>query len=266
MSTPTAGLPATVGSVAAQPPSERRVTTMRIIAALMAVSAIGFGLFTVVFGFVGPDQEAHAFHNAMVASLLIVLSAPPAIAVARSPATSTRQLVLLAMLAIAGLATMAVSLTIDPFTLPFVVSIGLLWALSPSRGDLLPAGRRSSILLALVLAATPPLVAYAIGQAELQRTDHTSSHAAFFHWVETSFYAIAVLGLGLLAALRPAAYRLAAWTGGLALGVLGIASLAFGGYASSLPDPWGWAALAGSVAFIAVAEWEARRASPTSNI
>ena len=266
MSTTSTGLPATAGSVAAQPPFERRLTTMRIIAALMAVSAIGFGLFTVVFGFVGPAQQPHAFHNAMVASLLAVLSAPPAIAVARSPARSSRPLVVLAVLAIAGLGTMALSLTIDPFTLPFVVSIGLLWALSPRREDLLPAGRPSPILLALVLAATAPLVAYAIGQAELQRMDHTSSHAAFFHWVETSFYAVAVIGLGLLAALRPAAYRLAAWIGGLALGVLGIASLAFGGFASSLPYPWGWAALAGSVAFLAVAEWEARRTSPTSNI
>jgi hypothetical protein len=42
----------------------------------MAISAIVFGLFTIVFGIFGPDQEVHAFHNAPVASLLLVLSAP----------------------------------------------------------------------------------------------------------------------------------------------------------------------------------------------
>ena len=112
----------------------------------------------------------------------------------------------------------------------------------------------------VLAAAAAPLIAYAIGQAELQRVDQTSSHDAFFHWVEASFYAIAVLGFGLLAALRPAAFRLAAWTGGLALVVLGAASVVFDRHASSLPDPWGWAALAGGVVFIAVAEWEMRRA------
>ena len=247
-----------------QDPSRRRLTAVRIIATVMAISAIGFGLFTIVFGIVNPAQEPHAFHNAVVASLLLILSAPPAIAVARTPARPGRALVILAVLAIAGLATMALSLTLDPFTMPFVVSIGVLWALSPSRDDLLPAGRPSPILLVLVLAAAAPLIAYALGQAELQRTDSTSSHDAFFHWVETSFYAIAVLGLGLLAALRPGTYRAAAWSGGLALGVLGVASLMFGGYASSLPDPWPWVAIAGGTAFISVAEWEARRASPTS--
>lgn len=226
----------------------------------MAVSAIGFGLFTVVFGIVGPAQEPHAFHSAMVASLLVILSAPPAIAVARAPAHSAQPLAVLAVLAFAGLATMALSLTVDPFTLPFVVSIGVLWALSPSRSGLVAPGRPSPILLLAVLAAAAPLVVYAIGQAELQRTDHTSTHAAFFHWVEASFSAIAVLGLGLIAALRPSAHRMAAWIGGMALGVLGVASLAFDGYASSFAEPWGVAALVGGIAFVAVTEWEARRA------
>jgi len=231
---------------------------MRIIAIVMALSAIAFGLFTVVFGIVGPLQAPHAFHNAVVASLLVVISAPAAIAVARSPTDSEPALVVLAVLAIAGLATMAASLTIDPFTMPFVVSVGLLWALAPYRVQLLPSGRPSPILIVVVLAAAIPLAVYAYGNAELQRTDTTSAHDAFFHWVETSFYAVAALGLGLLAALRPSAHRLAAWSGGLALVVLGAASLMLEGYASSLPSPWGWTALVGGIAFIAVARWEAR--------
>jgi hypothetical protein len=50
----------------------------------MAASAIVFGLLTAVFGLVGPEQEVHAFHNAVVASLLLALSAPPAVAAARA--------------------------------------------------------------------------------------------------------------------------------------------------------------------------------------
>ncbi len=232
---------------------------MRVLAIVMAIGAIGFGLFTAIFGIVNPAQEPHAFHNVVVASLLIVLSAPPVIAVAVEPDRAIRPLVILAAVAVAALATMALSLTLDPFTLPFVVLIGVLWALAPNRDGAFPPGRTSLVLGILVLVAVGPLVAYALGQAELQRTDHTSEHAAFYHWVETSFYAIAVLLLGTLAALRPAAYRMAGWMAGVALALMGIGAVLLPGYASALPAPSGWAALVGGVAFVAVLEWESRR-------
>jgi hypothetical protein len=168
-------------------------------------------------------------------------------------------LVFLAVLGFAGLATMALSVTLDPFTLPFVILIGVLWALRPSDEPLLRAERPSPILLILVLLASAPLLGYALGQAEFQRIDTVSSHDTFFHWVETSFYAVAVILLGLLAALRPAAHRLAAWCGGVALGVLGAASLGLGSYASALDATWALAALVGSIVFIGLAEWEIRR-------
>ena len=227
----------------------------------MAVSAVGFGLFTIVFGIVSPTQAPHALHNLVVASLLLVMSAPPVIAVARDPHRSIRPLVILAAVGIAGLATMALGLTPDPFTLPFVVLVGVLWALIPDRGGAVPPGRRSAILAGLVIVAAAPLIIFAIGQAELQRTDHTSEHAAFFHWVETSFYAVAALLLGALAAFRPVAYRLAAWYGGIALALLGLGSLALSGHASALEPRWAVATVVGAFAFIGVTEWEVRRQS-----
>src|SRR5687768_4925052 len=232
---------------------------MRVLAAIMAVSALGFGVFTIVFGIVSPAQAPHALHNLVVASLLLVMSAPPVIAVARDPYRSTRSLVILAAVGIAGLATMALSLTPDPFTLPFVVLVGVLWMLQSDRRDAIPPGRPSVLLVGLVIVASAPLVVFAIGHAELQRTDHTSEHAAFYHWVETSFYAVAVLLLGLRAAMRPVAYRLAAWYGGIALALLGLGSLALGGHASAIPAPWALAAVVGGLAFIGVTEWEVRR-------
>ena len=46
----------------------------------------------------------------------------------------------------------------------------------------------------------------------------------------------------------------------MALAALGAGSLALGTYASALDIPWAWAALVGGAVFVAVAEWEARRA------
>ena len=238
-----------------------RLTAMRVIAWLLTASGVAFGLFTIVFGLVGPDQAIHAVHNAVVASLLIVLTAPPMVAVARAPERAIRPLVILAALAVAGLAAMALALTPDPFILPVLVLIGVLWLLAPSRDGALPPGRPSLVMLAFVLAGAVLLVPYAIDNAGLQRTDHTSDHAAFFHWVETSFTAAGIVLVGLVAALRPRAFRMATWCAGLTLAILGAASVLFGQHASALAAPWSWAALAGGLAFIALGEWEARRPS-----
>jgi hypothetical protein len=226
----------------------------------MAVSAVAFGLVTAVFGIISEAQLIHAFHNTVVATLLLVLSAPPAIAAARSPERAMPALGHLVVLSVAGLATMAVAVRLDVFTLPFIVLVGVLLLLRVPRGPALASGRPSLPLVVLVLAAAVPLVAYALGQAELQRIDATSEHAELNHWVETSFTAVAILLLGALAALRPVAYRMTAWTAAVALAALGVASLLLPGHASTFDTPWAWAALAGSLAFIALAEWESRRA------
>ena len=236
-----------------------RLTAMRVIAWLLAATGVAFGLFTIAFGIVGPDQEIHAVHNAVVASLLLVLTAPPMLAVARDPERSIRPPVILGVLAIAGLVAMALALTPDPFILPVLILIGVLWWLAPSREGAIPAGRPSLLMVALVIAGAVLLVPYAIENAELQRTDHVSDHAAFYHWVETSFTALGIVVVGLLAALRPQGFRLGTWLAGLALAILGAASVLFVGFASALAPPWSWAALLGGLAFVLVGEWEASR-------
>jgi hypothetical protein len=235
-----------------------RPTAMRVIAWLLAVSGGAFGLFTIVFGIVGPDQEIHAVHNAMVAALLLVLTAPPMIGVALAPERAIRPLVVLGALAIAGLAAMAVALTPDPFILPVLVLIGVLWWLAPSRTEAWPKGRPSVPMTALVVLAAVLLIPFAIEQAGLQRTDHTTDHAAFYHWVEMAFTAAGIV-VGLVASMRPAAFRLATWCGGVALAILGAASLLFPGRASAIEAPFAWAAVTGGVAFVMIGEWEVRR-------
>jgi hypothetical protein len=234
-------------------------TVLRVISIIMAVSAVAFGLFTAVFGIISEDQAIHAFHNTVVATLLLIVTAPAAIAMARSPERSAAPLMHLSAVGIAGLATMALSLTIDPFTLPVIVLVGVRWLLRPRREPAFAAGRPAPLLLLLVVAGAVPLVAYALTQAEHQRLDNISEHAQFYHWVETSFLAVAILLLGLLAALRPGAYRMSVWTAGLSLGILGVASLLLGDYASALDVPWAWAAVTGSVVFLAAAAWEGAR-------
>lgn len=238
-----------------------RLTAMRVTAWLLTATGVAFGLFTIVFGIVGPDQEIHAVHNAVVASLLLVLTAPPMIAVARAPERAIRPLVILAALTVAGLAAMAMALTPDPFILPVLVLIGVLWWLAPNREGAVPPGRWSVVMLVLVLAGAVLLLPYAVEQAGFQRTDQTSDHAAFFHWVEMAFTAAGIVLVGLVAALRPATFRLATWCAGMALAVLGAASVLFAQHASALASPWGWAAFVGGLAFIAVGEWEARRSA-----
>jgi hypothetical protein len=236
-----------------------RWIAFRVIALLVGVSGAAFGLFTAVFGLIDESQRIHAFHNTVVSSLLLVLSAPPALIAARAPERATPMLVHLGALGVAGLVTMALALTIDPFTLPVIVLIGVLWLVRPPPERPMPPGRPSYILLLLVLAGAIPLAAYALTNAELQRIDTVSEHTQFYHWVETAFYAASIPLVGLLAALRPTAFRFSAWSAGIALSVLGAGSLLLGRYASALDASWPWAALVGGVVFVALGEWEARR-------
>ncbi|MDQ3978355.1 MAG: hypothetical protein M3314_02220 [Actinomycetota bacterium] len=243
-------------------PTNRRAgrrKAFRTIATVMAVSGVLFGVFTAVFGIVSEAQKIHAFHNAVVAALLLVLAAPPAIAAARAPERAGAPLVHLVALSAAGLGTMLLGQKIDVFTLPFIVFVGVLVALRVASFDALRSGHWSVPLAILVVTAAVPLMTYAVGEAELQRVDTSSEHAEFNHWVEMSFVAVAVLMLGALTALRPAAFRLSAWSVGVTLAVLGAASITFSGYASAMSESWAWAALAGGVAFVVLAEFARRR-------
>jgi len=228
----------------------RRFRTTRLIAGFMAGSAVAFGVFTIVFGIVAESQRIHGFHNVVVAALLLVLSAPPAFAIARRPDRSDAPLMTLTVLSVAALITMAAGLTIDPFTLPFVVFTGVLWTVRPSKEPTGHHERPSWGLLLLVVAGAVPLIVYALGQAELQRTLAGDEHSRFFHWVEASFYTTGILFLGLLSALRPVSHRMAGFSAGLGLIIFGLAAMFLGGYASSVSAPWSWLALTGGLAFI----------------
>ena len=236
-----------------------RLTAMRVVAWLLVVTGIGFSLFTIVFGLVGPNQEIHAVHNAIVVSLIAVLTVPALMVVARRPADAAPELNVLLGLAVAGAVAMLISLTADPFILPVLVLIVVLWVLAPSRSGRVPSGRWSVPMLAVVIGVALILVPYGLDNAGLQRTDASSDHARFFHWVESAFHVAGILVLGAFAAWRPAGYRVATWCAGIGLLVLGVASAVFPGFASALAAPWGWLAAVGGLALIAVGELQRRR-------
>ena len=236
-----------------------RLTAMRVIAWLLVATGVGFSLFTIVVSFIGPNQEIHAVHNAIVVGLISVLTVPPLVVVARRPEAAAPELLILLALVMVGVVAMAISLTLDPFTVPVLALIVVLWFLAPSRDGAVPDGRPSLPMLVLGVVALALLVPYVLGNAGLSRSDSTSEHAQFFHWVESAFFALGIPVLGLFGALRPRVYRLATLGAGVGAAVLGTSSLVSPAVPSALPAPWGWAALLLGLAFIGLGEWEARR-------
>jgi hypothetical protein len=61
------------------------------------------------------------------------------------------------------------------------------------------------------------------------------------------------VGIGLLASLRPAGWRLIAWVAGILPLLVGVTSLVYPDATSSLSLPWALGAIAWSVAFTATA-------------
>lgn len=238
-----------------------RHTAFRVIAWIVAVSAIAFGIVTAGTAIFVQDMEIHAFHNTVVASLLLVITAPAGLQAARHADHPLPGLSQIAVIGVAGVATMVLALTIDPYTMPYVVLGVVLWVMwfrRPER-DAFPMERPSVVLLLLVAVAAVPVAIWVWDNARLQRIDDVSEHAELFHWLETSFTALTVLLLGLLAALRPRSFRMSAWSAGITLAIVGGASLVLSDHASALRSPWSAIALAGGIVFVLVDEWEARR-------
>jgi hypothetical protein len=108
-------------------------------------------------------------------------------------------------------------------------------------------------MLALVISAAVPLLAFASTNIVLQRTG-ANDHSALGHYGFMAAFSFIVIGVGLLASLRPDGWRLTAWVAGLLPALLGLASVVFPNADSSLSLVWLLAAVAWGVGFIAVAE------------
>jgi hypothetical protein len=109
------------------------------------------------------------------------------------------------------------------------------------------------VMLALVAIAAVPLIAFAATNIELQGTI-TDEHAAAGHYGFMAAFAFTVIGIGLLASLRPDGWRLTAWVAGLLPVFLGLTSLIYADASSSLGLVWAVAAIAWGFGFVTAAE------------
>ncbi len=108
-------------------------------------------------------------------------------------------------------------------------------------------------MLALVGIAAVPLLAFAATDIALQGAI-TDEHSALGHYGFMAALSFTVIGVGLLASLRPVGWRLTAWVAGLLPAFLGLASVIYPDNSSSLGLVWAVAAIAWGALFVAAAE------------
>lgn len=125
-----------------------------------------------------------------------------------------------------------------------------------------PAGRRffrsfrvariNRVMVALVGVAAVPLLLFASTNIRLQeavRDDHYfQGHYAFM-----AAFGFTVIGVGLLASVRPDGWRLTAWVAGILPALVGVSSVLYRDATSSLDLGWALAAIAWGAVFVAVA-------------
>jgi hypothetical protein len=112
--------------------------------------------------------------------------------------------------------------------------------------------RANGIMVALMVIATVPLLLFAASNLGMQGSV-SDDHAAAGHYGFMAAFSFTVIGVGLLASLRPDGWRLTAWVAGLLPSLLGFVSL-ISPVSSSLSLPWVLAAIAWGAAFIMTAE------------
>ena len=129
-------------------------------------------------------------------------------------------------------------------------------ALHPAGNDFFSSfrwSRRNRAMAALVAVAAAGLVPLAVSTIGLQ-TAVPDDHAAAGHYGFMAAFAVTIVGLGVLACLRPDGWRLPAWTAGLLPALLGVASILYPQATSSLTTPWALAAIAWGTLFITVTQ------------
>ncbi len=120
------------------------------------------------------------------------------------------------------------------------------------------------VMLALAAVAAIPLVGFASTNIDLQRTV-TDEHTFMGHYGFMAALSLTIIGVSVLASIRPDGWKLPARVAPLLTGGLGITSLLYPNAASSLDTPWVLAAIAWAVAFVAAAEFTGHPVEDTSD-
>ncbi|MGH2774074.1 MAG: hypothetical protein ACRDJT_01390 [Actinomycetota bacterium] len=242
---------------------------------------------------------SHRIHL-VVFGWVFVLSFVGLLAHFRRPETKVAQMYqVLIVLGFIVATTVIIDRLIDPVVIAFLVLPLLLVFLHPNRSNLIrPSTNVSKTLLALALVATIPLLVDAFVQVrigleasqvapqiledideslsddEFEREFNAAARRAtdsaaeaeqvvhYGHWSAMGAFNLILIGLALVAALRPPGWRLPAWSAGLSAILLGAASIANPGDASALNGYWSVFAIAWGVGFIVIAEATRRESAP----
>ena len=142
----------------------------------------------------------------------------------------------------------------------FAPAIGILLALHPARWELLRRGSSfSPILFTIAVLGAVPLTGYALAMGT--QAQHVLGPPHHILRLSTmAALAIAIVLVALLAGVKTSGWRIPAWSAGMTAVVFGLASMIFPNDPGAAGRVWGTVAVAGGFLFIAVAEWEARRA------
>jgi hypothetical protein len=227
-------------------------------------------LMPLLGGFLGMahfTEPSHRIHD-LTYGFLFTTAVVGVLAQLRRPAKNVAGMVM-ALIPWAGLLVAAV-LSADAVVIlsterMLVAALTVIAAvLHPAGRDLFRSFRVSRVnwvMLALVGIAAVPLLVFAATNVGLQ-ANVPDDHAAMGHYGFMAAFGFTVVGVGLLASLRPVGWRLTAWVAGLLPALLGAISLTFP-VSSALTLPWAVAAIAWGAGFIAVAERTRDAARPT---
>jgi hypothetical protein len=180
---------------------------------------------------------------------------------------------------------------VDPTIMLFLVIPALIVVLHPGRQLLFrPPIELSTLLAALTIVGAGPLLFFGIQEFRIgqdasaiagdvvenlpdditvEEADRRLRAAAdnpedeekalhFGHWSAMAAFAVSIVVLAGLAALRPPGWRLPAWSAGIAAFIYGFASLIFPDDASAAIAVWAVFAMLWGIGFVVAAEFEVR--------
>lgn len=232
------------------------------------------GWFEGGLGLVDPEKLAiHRIHDMSFAAIIWAIALGMLVQLKAPERNVAGQL-----MALVPLVALLVAFALTDFWRMLPI-IGILGAFVIAATVLHPAGRdlvtwpstarASVVLLVLVVVAAGPVLAFSASHVELQTSDHGDhahdgsgadaeeheEHVEVGHFMLMAAWGFLVIGIGVLASLRPDGWWLPAWFTGTMVVLYGLASFAFPEVASSAGRMWGVAAVAWGFGFVAAAEY-----------
>jgi len=154
-------------------------------------------------------------------------------------------------------------------SLLFLLAAAILAALHPARREFFKLGQGlSAPLAAMSILAAAPAVGYAASMLVLARHAGPSCFLGRCPYgdrlAEMAALALAIVLVGMLAALKTQGWRVVARSAGASAVILGLASIVLPDAPGALGQAWGALTATWGVLFVVAAQWEARQRTPSA--